>query len=85
MQQLDYNNVKGVISIWLLPRCCQEGTKLMSSEESCMGGCEDRPSARETEESPLLQAHARKRLVKTQQAGKDLACAGVICEFREKG
>jgi hypothetical protein len=31
------------------------------------------------EESPLLETVAREQLVKTQQAGKDLACAVVIC------
>jgi hypothetical protein len=35
---------------------------------------------REAEESPLLEAVARERLVKTQQAGKDLACAMAIRE-----
>jgi hypothetical protein len=37
--------------------------------------------AREIEESPLLEAVARERLVKTQQAGKGLAGAVVICEL----
>jgi hypothetical protein len=32
-----------------------------------------------TEESPLLEAVARERLVKIQQAGKDLVGAVVIC------
>jgi hypothetical protein len=36
---------------------------------------------REAEESPLLEAVARERLVKTQQAGKGLAGAVVICEL----
>jgi hypothetical protein len=30
------------------------------------------------EESPLLEAVIRGRLVKTKQAGKDLACAGAF-------
>jgi hypothetical protein len=34
----------------------------------------------ETEEFPLLEAVTMKRLVKALQAGKDLACAVVICE-----
>jgi hypothetical protein len=34
----------------------------------------------EGEESPLLETVTRERLVKTQQAGKDLACAVVMCE-----
>jgi hypothetical protein len=35
----------------------------------------------EAEESPLLEAYARERLVKTQQAEKRLACAVVIFEL----
>jgi hypothetical protein len=42
--------------------------------------CEDRTSAHEDEESPLLEAVVRERLVKTQQAGKGLAYAVVICK-----
>jgi hypothetical protein len=34
----------------------------------------------EPEESPLLEAITREWLVKTQQAGKDFACAVVICK-----
>jgi hypothetical protein len=44
------------------------------------GGCDQRTWEREAEESPLLEAVARVRLVKTQQAGKGLACAVVNCE-----
>jgi hypothetical protein len=36
---------------------------------------------REAEVFPLLQAVARERLVKTQQAGEGLAGAVVICEL----
>jgi hypothetical protein len=36
---------------------------------------------REAEESPLLEVVAGKRLVKTQQAGKGLAGAVMICEL----
>jgi hypothetical protein len=36
---------------------------------------------REAEESPLLEAVASERLVKTEQAGKSLAFAVVICEM----
>jgi hypothetical protein len=32
------------------------------------------------EKQPLLEAVTRKRLVKTQHAGKDLACAVEICD-----
>jgi hypothetical protein len=35
---------------------------------------------REAEESLLLEAVARERLVKTEQAGKRLAGAVVVCE-----
>jgi hypothetical protein len=35
----------------------------------------------EAEESPLLEADAREQLVKTQQAGKGLVVAVVICEL----
>jgi hypothetical protein len=35
----------------------------------------------EAEESPLLEAVTRERLVKAQKAEKDLACAVVICEL----
>jgi hypothetical protein len=35
----------------------------------------------EDEESPLLEAITRERLLKTQQAGKGLAGAMVICEL----
>jgi hypothetical protein len=41
--------------------------------EFCNGGCGDRTWAREAEESPLLEAVARERLVKTQQAGERLS------------
>jgi hypothetical protein len=34
----------------------------------------------EADKSPLSEAVTRERLVKTQQAGKDLACAVVICK-----
>jgi hypothetical protein len=34
----------------------------------------------EAEESPLLEAVTRKRLVKTLQAGEDLVFAVVVCE-----
>jgi hypothetical protein len=44
----------------------------MSSVEFRAGGCEDKTWAR-SEESPLLEAVVRERLVKTQHAGKGLA------------
>jgi hypothetical protein len=45
----------------------------MSSVEFCTGGCEDGTWALEAEESPLLEAVVRERLLKTLQAGEDLA------------
>jgi hypothetical protein len=49
--------------------------------EFCTEVCEERTSAREAEDSPLLEAVARKQLVRTQQSGKGLACTVVICEL----
>jgi hypothetical protein len=43
--------------------------------------CENRIWAPEAEKSPLLEAVARERLVKTQKAVKGLAGAVVICEL----
>jgi hypothetical protein len=51
------------------------------TEKFCTGGCDKRTWARGAEESPLLEAVARERLVKTQQAGKCLVCAVVIDEL----
>jgi hypothetical protein len=45
-----------------------------------MGGCDKRTRAKEDEESPLFYAVARERLFKTQQAGKSLADAVVMCK-----
>jgi hypothetical protein len=46
-----------------------------------MGGCEERTCVLEAEESPLLEAIARERLLKTQQVVKGLAGAVMICEL----
>jgi hypothetical protein len=54
----------------------QSNAGLVSSVEFHTGGCEDRSSMRETEESPLSETIVRERLVETQQAGKDLVCYG---------
>jgi hypothetical protein len=56
---------------------------LWRPSEFCTGGYEERTWAREAEESPLLEAVVRERLVKTQQAGKGLmgaARCSVNCE-----
>jgi hypothetical protein len=45
-----------------------------------MGGYEDGTWAQEAEESPLLEAVATELQLKTQQAGKGLAGAVVICK-----
>jgi hypothetical protein len=42
-----------------------------------MGGCDKRTWAQEVEKRPLLEAVARERLVKREQAGKGLAGAVV--------
>jgi hypothetical protein len=45
--------------------------------EFCTGGCEDKICAREAEEAPLLEAVARERLTKTQEAAERLSgCCG---------
>jgi hypothetical protein len=53
---------------------------LEQPSQFCTGLCEERNLAHEADESPLLETVARERLVKTQQAGKGLAGAVVICE-----
>jgi hypothetical protein len=47
----------------------------MSSVEFCTEGCEHRTWVREAEESPVLEAVTKQRLVKTLQTGEDLACS----------
>jgi hypothetical protein len=63
---------------------------LGQQSQFCWGVCEEKPVEREppfredlsmeAEGSPLLEAISREWLVKTQQAGRDLACAVVICK-----
>jgi hypothetical protein len=77
MQQLSCNNGKGMFLRWSVLRCNNQGTKSVLYEV-----CEERSWAREAEESPLLEAVVRERLVKKQQAGKGLACGVLICELR---
>jgi hypothetical protein len=52
-----------------------------NSVDSWQEFCVDRIRTREAEEPLLLEAVVRKRLVKTQQVGKGLAGAVVICEL----
>jgi hypothetical protein len=61
--------------MWSVPIRYKQRTRLELSEF-----CEERTSACEAEESPLLEAVARERLVKIQRAGKCLAGAVVNCE-----
>jgi hypothetical protein len=68
------------VSTWSVPKCYKQGKKSVESE-LCTGGCEDRTWACEAEEYPLLEAVTRERLMKTQQAGRGLAGAVVICEL----
>jgi hypothetical protein len=76
-----------VLSTQLVPRSYEEdkwGNQISSVRESVKKKSVGRESpsredlSSEAEESPLLEAVTRERLVKTQQAGKDLACAVVI-------
>jgi hypothetical protein len=57
---------------WPVLRCYKQGIKSFI-RQFCMGGCEHRTWAREAEKSPILEAAARERLVKTQQARKRLS------------
>jgi hypothetical protein len=43
-----------------------------------MGGCEERTCTREAEESPLLEAAARERLVKTAGWKRLSVCCGAL-------
>jgi hypothetical protein len=54
--------------------------QLSDDRQFCTGGCEDRTWAREAEESTLLEAVTRERLVK-KAGGKSLAGAVAICEL----
>jgi hypothetical protein len=72
-----HKNRKTVFYMWSMPRCYRQGTRLVVTE-FCMGGCEERTGAREAEESSLLEAVVRERMVKAQQAGKCLASVVVI-------
>jgi hypothetical protein len=63
-----------------VPRYYKQGTKSVV-RQFCTRDCEDRTWAREAEESPLSETVSRKRLVMTQQTGKGLAGAVVICEL----
>jgi hypothetical protein len=57
------------------PVTCQ----LIVDRQFCTGGCEDRTSSREAEESPLLEVVAREQLMKTQQVGKRFSgCCGYL-------
>jgi hypothetical protein len=53
----------------------------MAASQFCTCCSEERTWAREVEEYPLLEAVAKEQLVKTQQAGKSLESAVVICEL----
>jgi hypothetical protein len=74
--------------MWSKPKCyAQDNLKQRvqlrggSLVDFCKGGSDKRTQAREAEKSPLLGAVAWKQLVKTQQAGKGLVGAVVICEL----
>jgi hypothetical protein len=71
-----------------VPRRCKEdnwSNEVSSVRESVKKSFGREPPFREdlsseSKESPLLEDVTRKRLVKTQQAGKDLEGAVVICK-----
>jgi hypothetical protein len=65
--------------MWSVLRCYTQGLSSVD-RQFCTGVCEGMTWAREAEESPL-SAVARERLAKTQQAGKGLEGAVVICEL----
>jgi hypothetical protein len=54
---------------------------VLQLRQFCTGVCVERTWAHEVEESPMLEAVTRERLVKTQQVEKVLAGAVVICEL----
>jgi hypothetical protein len=70
--------IEDLSSIWSVLRCCK-----LSLVEFCTGVYEERTWAHEAEESPLLEAVVRERLVKIKQAGKGLAGGVMICELWE--
>jgi hypothetical protein len=69
--------------MWSVPRIYRQysGSNEWTVEFS-KGGCEERTYEHEGEESTLLEAVERERLVKIQQAEKGLAGGVVIFEFR---
>jgi hypothetical protein len=69
------------VPTWFVLKYYKQGTKCVQFVEFCMGSCEDRTLVHEAEESRLLEAVARERLVKTQQAVKGLPSAVVTCEL----
>jgi hypothetical protein len=74
VQQLDYNNGSGVFLRGPCRDVISKGGQSQFIVEFCTGDCEERI----TEKFPLLEAVARELLMKTQQAGKELADAVVI-------
>jgi hypothetical protein len=72
MQQLNYT-----VETWCFYVVSASGQSYNQIVQFCTGRCEERTWPREAEESPLLEAVARERLVKTQQAGRRLSgCCG---------
>jgi hypothetical protein len=65
--------------MWSVPNCYKLGEKV--SWYFHKEGIEKRSSESEAEEFPLLEAVARERLVKIQQARIGLEGAVVICEL----
>jgi hypothetical protein len=68
MKELDYNNGRAVFSTLSVPSGYKRDEIWSSVSYFCTGVCEEITSGGKAEESPMLEAVARKRLVKTPQA-----------------
>jgi hypothetical protein len=73
MQKMGFNNRRDVFSTWSMPGCYKQRNRL--EPVSC-----EAVASREAEESPMIGAVARKRVVKTLQAREDLVFGAVICK-----
>jgi hypothetical protein len=60
-------------------RCYKQGINSVVRVEFCKEGCGEWICKRETDDSPVLEAVPRERLMKTLQAGNVLEGAVMIC------
>jgi hypothetical protein len=77
MQHLDFKNGE-MFSTWSVTRCYKQGTRL-DPVQLLRRWPDENGVIAEAEESPILEAVTRKRLVKTLQAAEDLVFAALIC------